>query len=196
MIDFAIRRLRSSDSLDVLTHLLHRAFEGLALRGIDCQCATQSVDQTDHRVKRGECFIAVSGGTMIGTITLEHPDRFSAISAYRDPATASVHQLAVEPASQGAGVGGALIACAVTWAGARRYGCLALDTPNGALRELAWYVGRGFDLAQTVQVPGRRHSSAVLIKGLPAGRCKPPHAPWPASTASLPRSRALATPCS
>ena len=167
MIDFAIRRLRSCDSLDALTHVLHRAFEDLARRGIECQCANQSVDRTNDRVKRGECFIAVSGSQMIGTITLEHPDRTSAIEAYRDLATASVHQLAVDPANQGAGVGGALIAYATAWAGARRYERLALDTPQGASREVAWYIGRGFDLAQTVHVLGRRYASVVLTKELP-----------------------------
>jgi GNAT superfamily N-acetyltransferase len=167
MTDFAIRRLRSCDSLDALTHVLHRAFEDLARRGIECQCANQSVDRTNDRVKRGECFIAVSGSQMIGTITLEHPDRSSAIEAYRDLATASVHQLAVDPANQGAGVGGALIAYASAWAGARRYERLALDTPQGASREVAWYIGRGFDLAQTVHVLGRRYASVVLTKELP-----------------------------
>ena len=167
MIDFAIRRLRSCDSLDALTRILHRAFEDLARRGIECQCAHQSVDRTNDRVARGECFIAVSGSRMIGTITLEHPDRSSTIEAYRDPATASVHQFAVDPASQGAGVGGALIACASAWARARRYERLALDTPQGASREVAWYFGRGFDLAQTVHVPGRRYASVVLTKALP-----------------------------
>jgi GNAT superfamily N-acetyltransferase len=173
MTDFAIRRLRSCDSLDTLTHLLHRAFEDLARRGIECQCATQSVTRTNDRVRRGECFIAVSGGKLIGTVTLEHPDPSSTIEAYRDAATASVHQLAVDPASQGAGVGGALIAYASAWAGARRYERLALDTPQGASREVAWYFGRGFDLAQTVHVPGRRYASVVLTRALPdfaAGR--------------------------
>jgi GNAT superfamily N-acetyltransferase len=164
MIDFAIRRLRSCDSLDTLTHLLHRAFEDLARRGIECQCATQPANLTNDRVRRGECFIAVSGGRMIGTVTLEHPDPSSAIEAYRDATTASVHQLAVDPASQGAGVGGALIACAGAWAGARRYERLALDTPQGASREVAWYFGRGFDLVQTVHVPGRRYASVVLTR--------------------------------
>jgi hypothetical protein len=104
---------------------------------------------------------------MIGTITLEHPDRSSVIEAYRDPATASVHQLAVDPASQGAGVGGALIAYASAWAGARRYERLALDTPQAASREVAWYLGRAFDKVQTVHVPGRRYASVVLTKELP-----------------------------
>ena len=103
---------------------------------------------------------------MIGTITLEHPDRSSSIEAYRDLATASVHQLAVDPAIQGAGVGGALIAYASAWARARRYERLALDTPQGASREVAWYFGRGFDLLQTVHVLGRRYASVVLTKEL------------------------------
>ena len=166
MIDFAIRRLRSGDSLDGLTELLHRAFGELALRGIDCQCASQSVARTRERVERGECFIAVSGAQVIGTVTLESADRHSSIPTYRDPATASVHQLAVDPARQGAGVGRSLIAHATAWARARRHGRLALDTPEGAVRQLAWYFDRGFDIVETVHVPGRRYASVVLAKPL------------------------------
>ena len=166
MTAFAIRRLRSGDSLEAVTQLLHRAFGELALRGIDCQCATQSVTQTRERIERGECFIAVIGGDVIGTITLEPADRRSAIATYRDAATASVHQLAVDPARQGEGVGRSLIAHACAWASARRYGRLALDTPVGATRQVAWYMARGFDVAETVHVPGRRYGSLVLTRQL------------------------------
>ena len=72
-IDFAIRRLRSCDSLDTLTHILHRAFDDLARRGIECQCANPSVDLTNDRVRRGECFIAVSGSKMGGSAALRAP---------------------------------------------------------------------------------------------------------------------------
>lgn len=166
MTAFAIRRLRSSDSLEGLTQLLHRAFGELALRGIECQCASQSVALTRERVGRGDCFIAVSAGRIIGTVTLEAVDRRSSIPTYRDPATASVHQLAVDPARQGEGVGRSLIACAIAWARARRYGRLALDTPEGASRQVAWYVDRGFDVVETAHVPGRRYASVVLAKPL------------------------------
>ncbi len=93
-------------------------------------------------------------------------DRNSSISAYRDPATASVHQLAVDPARQGEGIGRSLIAHAIAWARARRYDRLALDTPEGALRQVAWYFDRGFDIVETAHVPGRRYASVVLAKRL------------------------------
>ena len=181
MIAFAIRRLRPSDSLDGLTQLLHRAFSELALRGIECQCASQSLARTRERIERGECFIAVSGSEVIGTVTLEAVDRGSSISTYRDPATASVHQLAVEPSKQGAGVGRSLIAYATAWARARRYDRLALDTPEGAVRQVAWYFDRGFDIVETAHVPGRAYASVVLAKRLGSGavsvRSAASHAP-------------------
>ena len=166
MTDFAIRRLRPQDSLDALTQLLHRAFDDLARQGIACQCAHQDVETTKGRTARGECFVAVTGGAIVGTITLEPPDRASAIACYRDAATASVHQLAVDPGRQGEGIGRALIACAATWARARRYARLALDTPEGALRQIAWYFDRGFDVVEHARVPGRRYGSMVLAKAL------------------------------
>lgn len=184
MIDFAIRRLRSGDSLDGLTSLLHNAFGELALRGIDCQCASQSVERTRERVERGECFIAVSGGEVIGTVTLEHVDRGSSIAAYRDPATASLHQLAVDPTRQGEGVGRSLIAYAGAWARARRYERLALDTPEGAQRQRAWYFDRGFDILETVHVQGRRYASVVLARWLtPAASGSRPRAVTPSRLA-------------
>lgn len=166
MIDYAIRRLRSGDSLDDLTRLRHRAFGELAAKGIACQCAAQTAARTRERVRRGECFIAISGSEVIGTVTLEHADRGSEIPTYRDGGTASVHQLAVDPAQQGEGVGRALVACAMDWACARRYDRLALDTPEGALRQISWYVDRGFDIVETVRVHGRRHARVVLAAGL------------------------------
>jgi len=168
MTDFAIRRLRCGDPLDELTQLLHRAFTGLAQQGIACQCASQPVEKTRERAARGECFIAVTGATIIGTLTLEPPDRASAIMAYRDGATASVHQLAVDPARQGEGVGGALVAYAAAWASARRYGRLALDTPEAARAQVAWYLERGFDIVEKAHVPGRRYGSVVLARRLVA----------------------------
>lgn len=164
MTAFAIRRLRRDDSLADLTGLLHRAFGELALCGIECQSASQSVARTRARLERGDCFIAVSGGDVIGTVTLEDVDHGSSIRTYRDPATASVHQLAVDPARQGEGVGRSLIDCASAWARARRYDRLALDTPAGACRQVAWYLDRGFDRVETVHVPGRRYASLVLAK--------------------------------
>jgi N-acetylglutamate synthase-like GNAT family acetyltransferase len=79
-----------------------------------------------------------------------------------------VHQLAVDPRRQDEGVGGALVAYACSWARARRFARLALDTPEGALKQIAWYVGRGFDVVDHAQVPGRRHGSVVLAKPLAA----------------------------
>ena len=166
MTDFAIRRLRPGDSLDALTQMLHRAFEELARQGTICECARQDVATTRARIARGDCFVAVTGGTIIGTLTLERPDRASPIACYRDAATASVHQLAVDPRRQGEGVGRALVAHARAWARARRLARLALDTPEGAVRQVAWYVGRGFDVVDHVQVPGRGYRSVVLAMSL------------------------------
>ena len=166
MTDFAIRRLRPGDSLDALTQMLHRAFHDLARQGMACQCAHQGVETTRERIARGECLVAVTGGEIIGTLTLEHPDRASAIACYRDPGTASVHQLAVDPGRQGEGVGRSLVASASAWARARRFARLALDTPEGALRQIAWYSDRGFDVIEHARVPGRGYGSVVLAMSL------------------------------
>ena len=168
MIDFAIRRLRPGDSHEELTFLLHRAFAEMACQGLDCESASQSTARTQERAARGECFIAVKGRQMIGTVTLEAADRGSFVPVYRDLATASVHQLAVDPANQGNGVGRSLINYAATWAGARRFERLAVDTPQSAHRQVAWYVDQGFGVSETLRVPGRAYASAVLTRTLSA----------------------------
>ncbi len=162
MIKFAIRRLRPSDSLDELTRLLHRAFDALVHDGLVCECSHQTLERTRQRAARGECFVAVCEGQVIGTMTLEGPDRCASIGTYRDAGTASIHQLAVDPSRQREGVGCALVVYAASWARARRFKRLALDTPEAAHHQVAWYFDRGFQLAETVHVAGRRYASVVL----------------------------------
>lgn len=170
MIDFSIRRLQPGDSLDDLTALLHRAFAPLGRRGLNCQSVDQTTATTRQRIERGDCFVAIADRAIVGTITLQVPDPSSAIRHYRAPDVASVHQFAVDPGYQGAGIGHALLQVAATWARARQYAALALDTPAPA-GELRDYYGRqGFKLVGLVQLAGRGYESALMAKpvnGLP-----------------------------
>jgi GNAT superfamily N-acetyltransferase len=166
MIDFAIRRMRPAESFDDVTALLHRAFAELTQQGFECQSAGQTAASTRERALRGECFIAVSGCRVVGTVTLERSCRTSLIEPYCDPSMASIHQLAVDPQAQGNGIGSSLIAHAAAWARARKFDRLALDTPEAALRQVAWYFRQGFDAVDAIQVPGRKYISLVLVKAL------------------------------
>lgn len=164
MKNFAIRRFNSTDSLEDVTQLLHRAFAPMAMLGANCQCVDQPSSTTRERMARGDCLVAVADRRIVGTLTMEACDPASPVAHYRTPGTASLHQFAVDPAYQGAGVGRALLKVATLWARTRQFGAIALDTPALALDVRAFYAHQGFRLVQVARLAGRGYDSAVMSK--------------------------------
>ncbi|RQR40479.1 GNAT family N-acetyltransferase [Burkholderia sp. Bp9142] len=152
------------DSYAQLTALLHRAFARLGAMGLNCTCVDQAEDVTRRRAEAGECHVAVSGGRVIGTMTLYATDPSSPCSLYRHDGVASVRQVAVDPGWQGGGIGAMLLAFAARWAALRGYSLLALDTPYPASHLLAFYRAQGFDVVDIVRFAGKRYDSAILCK--------------------------------
>lgn len=166
---YQIRGIEAGDSLDELTSLLHRAFGQLNRMGLQCTCVDQSVELTDRRARRGDCFVALDGGRIVGTMTLEAPGFGSGCPWYRRAEVASLHQLAVDPSHQGLGVGKALLQAAEGWARKHGYHELALDTPAAATHLIAFYRAQGFRVVGEMHKPGKRYSSAILSKKLSHG---------------------------
>lgn len=146
--------------------MLHRAFATLGSQGLNCTCTDQSVHTTRRRVNEGDCFVAIMDRQIVGTVTLHSPDRVSPVALYRQKTVASVHQLAVDPTCQNAGVGQALLKMAEAWAVNRGRQFLALDTPLAAHHLLAYYRRRGFDLLDCVQFENKNYQSAILGKSI------------------------------
>ena len=146
--------------------MLHRAFCRLEQMDLNCTCVDQSVAVTRQRVERGECYVAVCDGRLVGTITLYRPDLESQSAWYRDPDVASVHQLGVEPEFQGRGLGTAMLEFAEGWAQAHGYKELALDTAKPARHLVAFYLGRGYHIVESVKYPAKNYRSVVLSKML------------------------------
>ncbi|RQR48746.1 N-acetyltransferase [Burkholderia sp. Bp9126] len=170
------------DGYAPLTDLLHRAFARLGAMGLNCTCVDQAEDVTRRRAEAGECFVAVSAGRVIGTMTLHVADPASACSLYRHDGVATVRQVAVDPAWQGRGVGAMLLSFAGQWAATRGFALLALDTPRPAAHLLAFYRAQGFDIVDVVRFAGKRYDSAILCKrpvALRARRISP--ASWAAA---------------
>jgi GNAT superfamily N-acetyltransferase len=181
-----LRRLSVSDSPYELTAMLHRAFSRLGQMGLNCTCVDQSVEVTRERSGKGKCYIAVCDERIVGTITFCRPDPGSRSVWYHRRSVASVHQLGVDPEFQGAGLGTALLGFAESWARARGYRELALDTAQPARHLLAFYRGRGYRIVESVWFPGKRYRSVILSKvvaepdtyravasNLPHPRCNP-----------------------
>lgn len=171
---YDIRPIEPGDSLDDLTSMLHRAFGALARLGLHCESFEQSIDVTAARIARGECFVALYRGRLVGTMTLEPPDPASACPIYTRADVASLHQFAVDPSLQGLGCGHALLSHALDWAREKGYRELALDTPAAARHLIHFYEQYGFEVVQCLRMPGRNYLSAVLSRPWAAGLSAPP----------------------
>lgn len=161
-----LRRLRQGDCVDQLTGMLHRAFSRLGEIGVPCSCVNQAPEVTRWRIARGDCFVAVSGERVVGTLTLCGPDATSDCRHYRDARAASVRQLGVDPHFQGKGIGTALLYLAEHRARRLGYGRLVLDTPEAAHHLIDYYHRQGFQVVETLQFSGRPYRSVVFAKSL------------------------------
>ncbi|SMG28174.1 GNAT family N-acetyltransferase [Paraburkholderia susongensis] len=160
-----LRRFDASrESFVALTAMLHRAFASLGAQGLNCTCVDQTVETTRQRAMRGDCYVAVCEGRIVGTMTLYASDREASCELYRHDDVASLRQFAVEPAWQARGIGSLLIAFAEHWAATRGYAELALDTPQPATHLIAFYRGQGFRIVDFTRFEGKRYDSAILSK--------------------------------
>jgi GNAT superfamily N-acetyltransferase len=158
------------DSLSELTEILHRSFARLGAMGLNCTCVDQSCRTTLERAARGDCYVAICDNHLVGTMTLNRPDESARCALYRRKDVASIHQLGVDPAYQGRGIGKSLLALAEAWAAVRGDSTLALDTPSPASHLISFYEGRGFSVADSVRFEGKRYVSAILSKRVPSTR--------------------------
>ena len=154
----------SRDSYGQLTTMLHRAFARLGMMGLNCTCVDQEVAVTMRRAQAGDCFVVVSDGKIIGTMTLYARDSDSACEHYHRDDVATVRQLAIDPSWQNRGIGKSLLAFAEYWAASRGYAELALDTPYPAVHLVAFYRGQGFRIVDAVRFAGKVYDSAILSK--------------------------------
>jgi uncharacterized damage-inducible protein DinB/GNAT superfamily N-acetyltransferase len=164
-----IRLLAVRDSLQALTELLHRAYAPLAARGMNFSAATQSPEVTARRAAAGQCFVAVRDRELVGTVTVCGPQDASqepSMPWYSDRNTAHVHQIAVSPAVQRAGVGARLLRHCEAWARENGYGSMVVAAAVGADELVALFRRLGYTEIGQVQEPGRTYRSVVLHKAI------------------------------
>ncbi|GLW68910.1 hypothetical protein Kpho02_12090 [Kitasatospora phosalacinea] len=162
------RRFIEGDSVEDLTRLLHRAYSDHAAAGRVFFASYQSIEDTASRLERGECWLALRGTALAGTVTLAAP--YEAPDGYPAPAGAgSFWQLAVDPAYRGTGLGQRLLALAeerIAVLGATE---VVIDTSVEAIELVGWYRRRGYDPIGTWRWDVTNYESVVLLKALPAG---------------------------
>lgn len=162
-----LRLMSEQDSFEELTHLLHRAYAELAAMGLRFYATHQPVSATRERAGKGECWIALIEGRIVGTVTMIPPDRCSGAPWYDRPEVAKLAQLGVDPALRGLGLGGRLIDLAEDRARARGAAELALDTAEGATHLIALYGARGYRFIEHVDWrPDTNYRSVLLSRAL------------------------------
>lgn len=161
-----LRRLLPEDDLIALTRLLHRAYAPLAASGLHYVASHQTEEVTAQRIAGKECYVALAGGRIVGTISLAPPGRSGGCAYYERPGVATFHQFAVDPQCQGQGVGGLLLNHIE--ARARELGAaeMALDTAEGALHLLARYERCGYRVVDRVDWEQTNYVSVIMSKSL------------------------------
>ncbi len=158
------------DSLEQITHLLHRAYATLAARGFNYVAATQTTLVTESRLSAGQGYIVRQKGNdqIIGTITYyttarDAPDE---PDYYKKSAVGHFGQFAVLPEMQKLGLGSKLVEFAESLARADGKGAIACDTAEGASDLIDYYTSRGYKLIEHHQWDKACYRSVILSKSL------------------------------
>ena len=161
-----VRRLLPTDSIESLTALLHRAYAKLGVAGLNYTAVDQTSEVTVARIGDGVCFVAVSGGQLVGTIVVQPPNSSSHCEIFTRSHIASAHQFAVDPHFQGSGIGRVLLSRAESWAREAGFSELALDTAIPASHLIAMYSRLGYREVGSVQWSGKKYQSVILSKAI------------------------------
>ena len=161
-----LRRLTSSDSIPDLTRFLHRAYANFAAMGLRYMATHQSEEVTQRRVDEGECYVAISEGTLVGTIMFKSVEQTSGSAWLDRPDVASIGQFAVAPELRSNGLGARmmdLVESRGVEAGATE---LALDTAEPADHLVAWYRRREYRFIEYAQWKHTNYRSVIMSKAI------------------------------
>jgi GNAT superfamily N-acetyltransferase len=167
MSELVIRELRSEDSLEELTELLHRSYKALADIGLRYVATYQDVTTTRERIAKGVAFVAEIRGTLLGTIVFTRSEHTSIPKSNPIPNAGKLNQLAVEPSWQGLGIGRRLFDHAEQYAWSQGIQALVLDTAEQATHLISWYEKMGYRIVEYVTWDITNYRSAVLVKYRP-----------------------------
>lgn len=156
--------MNEADSFEALTELLHRAYAPLAALGFRYLATHQDVATTRRRAESGECYVALLSGRVIGTIVIVPPRGSTRCDWYARTDVWCLSQFAIEPALQGRGYGGQLLAFAE--ARARELGAreVAVDTAESAHHLIRYYSTRGYREVGHAQWEHTNYRSVILSK--------------------------------
>ncbi len=165
-MSISIRALAETDSVAELTELLHAAYAPLGQMGLNYTAVDQSADVTRSRIAGGECYVAVDGDMLIGTVLFRRHS--GGCFWYEQAYVATIHQFAVLPGRQRHGIGLRLMDYVQSRAKALGAAEIALDTAEGATHLVEWYIRQGYRQVAIEQWRGKTYRSLILSKRLTA----------------------------
>ncbi len=157
------RQFNESDSIEALTDLLHHGYADHAAAGRKFFASHQTPEDTKKRINKGECWVAVSGSDIIGTISFNYPMN----PAYGYPAVSNAgtfYQFTISPEYRGKGLGNALLELAEQKLEALGADEIIFDTASTATELIDWYQRRGYLPCGTYQWRVTNYLSIVMKK--------------------------------
>lgn len=162
--EIVIRPLAPSDSMAEMTGLLHRAYGALVRMGFHYWASHQSEEDTRRRTEKGDCFVAVRGGRLVGTVTARRGGADEEVPEYQSGEVFIFGQFAVEPSLQKEGLGSRLLERAEEEARRRGGRKILCDTSEGAGHLIRYYEKRGYGIVGNVKHEGVNYRSVILEK--------------------------------
>ncbi|MCA9271590.1 MAG: GNAT family N-acetyltransferase [Phycisphaerales bacterium] len=166
-----VRRFLTGDSIEEITHLLHRAYARQKAIGLDPLAGRQDYARTLDRVLNSECFLAFmdheqDNQRIVGVILLNEHEQVTFPEYFLRDGVAHFAMFAVDPTLQAIGVGTRLLDTCVRRA--RELGntqmALSMAKPDAAL--LRYYERRGYEQVQEWQWPYTNYVSLILAKDI------------------------------
>lgn len=145
--------------------LLHSAYAGHAAAGRAFFASYQSVEDTANRLSRGQCWVALQGHDLVGTVTVTAPYE-TPLGYPASSGAGSFWQLAVKPSHRGTGLGQQLLTLAeqqIAALGAMR---VVIDTSAEAVELVEWYRRRSYRPVGMWRWDVTNYESVVLQKDL------------------------------
>jgi GNAT superfamily N-acetyltransferase len=182
-----VRDRIESDSIPAITRLLHRAYAKQIEMGLKPLAGRQGDDVTLERANNSECILALldppqasspaggaagaaggagAGETIVGVILFEEEEKVDFPPWFLRPDVCHFAQFAVDPDTQGLGIGGRLLAEVERRARERDASELALSMAEPDRDLFNFYVKRGFRWVDVWQWPYTNYRSCIMSKML------------------------------
>ncbi|MBX3367427.1 MAG: GNAT family N-acetyltransferase [Phycisphaeraceae bacterium] len=168
VLPIVVRRVRSSDSMEELTSLLHRAYAEQVAMGLKPLAGRQTVDVTRARSATGENYVATlgEGGPLVGTILFQERESAAFPEWFLRPEVAHFSLFGVDPLHQGRGIGGMLLRAVEARAVELAKTEIALSYAEPDTKLAGFYAHRAYRFIQHWQWPYTNYRSVILSKSL------------------------------